>query len=210
MKVNTVASLCGVLIVAAIASNVLSQPSIAAATKNITSTTSKVEQAAVSSSEKASALGAAISSNDASLQERLKEFERSTNRLNRLDNDLQIDLGAYQNAAISALQRFDEQAQGIKDPGMLQKMQLLRQQAEQEQNALMTSATETLALLHNVLAKGNDLQRAANCVIIANELHNEQARMHGELMDARRAANEYQSTTNALLARISTILVAKS
>jgi hypothetical protein len=89
-------------------------------------------------------------------------------------------------------------------------MQLLRQQAEEDQNALMTNATETLALLHNVLAKGSDLQRAANCVIIATQLRNDQERMNGEILDARRAANEYQTTTNALVGRISTILIAKN
>jgi hypothetical protein len=93
---------------------------------------------------------------------------------------------------------------------MLQKMQVVRQQAEAGQNALMTNATETIALLHNVLTKGDDLQRAANCVIIANQLHNEQERMTGEILDARRAASDYQTTTNALVARISTFLVAKN
>ena len=79
-----------------------------------------------------------------------------------------------------------------------------------ERLAADTEATETIALLHNVLTKGDDLQRAANCVIIANQLHNEQERMTGEILDARRAASDYQTTTNALVARISTFLVAKN
>jgi hypothetical protein len=108
---KALASICGIVIVGSLASGLFSQPSIASATNTITRTTSKVQQAATASSEKASALGTAIH-NDAALPERLNDFARSTQRLITLSDALNADLGVYQNAAMSALKRFDTKHKG--------------------------------------------------------------------------------------------------
>ena len=53
------------------------------------------------------------------------------------------------------------------------------------------------------------LQHAANCVMIATDLHNQGEILDAQIADARTTANEYETTTNTLLNKISTVLAAE-
>jgi hypothetical protein len=67
-------------------------------------------------------------------------------------------------------------------------------------------AQATLDGLDAVLAKGSDLQHAAKCVLIADDLHTNGEDLNRQLAQAKQDADQYATTTNALLARITNAL----
>ena len=53
---------------------------------------------------------------------------------------------------------------------------------------------------------GLDLQHAANCILIAKDLHDQGENLDTQIMTATQSATAYQTTTNTLLAKITTEL----
>ena len=169
-----------------------SQPtSVQAANNNITKTTASVRDAAKDSNKEASELGDALGEHEDAVPGRLQDFLRSTNRLTALRDHLKEDLTAYDHAAASALSMFDKEASGINDPVVMKNMTLLRRKTQEDHAERQQSANETITLLDYVLAKGNDLAHAANCVMIANDLHTKGELVNEQTSDARRSAVTY-------------------
>jgi ABC-type transporter Mla subunit MlaD len=78
----------------------------------------------------------------------------------------------------------------------------LRRRTQEDINERISNAKATLDQLDTVLAKGNDLQHAAKCVLIADSLHQHGEEIDQTLRQAKTTATQYTATTNGLLARI--------
>jgi hypothetical protein len=70
-------------------------------------------------------------------------------------------------------------------------LSILRRKTEEDTTDRRRNASQTIALLDDVLRKGTGLQHAANCVMIATDLYNHGEISDAQIADARTTANEY-------------------
>jgi hypothetical protein len=135
------------------------------------------------------------------LPQELTEFGRTTGRLRQLSQDLANDIGAYETAHAATMAEFDQQLQAIKDQGTRRHMDRLRTRAQRQATEQIQAARSALDTLQTVLAQGADLQHAARCVQLADEL-----RVHADELATQVATAKDQATAYA---RLSTTLLAK-
>src|SRR5262249_54761226 len=127
-------------------------PTVQAATNTLTSTTRSVQEAAAESSQRANSLGAALQTpQDLTVPDKLRDFMKSTDKLSTLRSQLVADINEYHQLANGSLSRFDTEANGIKDPGVMRNMTLIRRKTAEDQAERERNATETIGLLDNVL-----------------------------------------------------------
>jgi hypothetical protein len=178
---------------------------VARASTALATTGNNLKEAASTTVEQVATISKDLDRPD-QLPAELQDFARSTQTLTTLRTTLQQDIQDYEIAYNAKLAEFDQERAQITDPDTNRSMTTLRRRTEQDKNDRLNNAKATLDHLNTVLAKGKDLQHAAQCVLIANNLH-----QHGEDLDttiqtAKTEANKYAVTTNGLLARISQAL----
>jgi len=80
------------------------------------------------------------------------------------------DIASYDAARNSKLADLDNELKQIKDASTRRHMERLRTRAQHQTTEALQNAQAALASLESVLAQGTDLQHAAKCVQIADEL----------------------------------------
>ncbi len=136
----------------------------------------------------------------------MQEFGKSTERLLDLREQLVGDSNTYETAAAAKLAEFDNESNTIADPATKRSMCALRKRTQEDINERIATTRATIKQLDAVLTKGNDLQHAAKCVLIADSLHQHGEDIDQTLQQAKTAATQYAATTNTLLARINRAL----
>ena len=185
-----------------------SPQTVEAATNNLAHTEATLKDATVDSRAQATQLTNGLTGTDrqAALPQELQEFNRSTERLITLRDQLQTDINEYKTAYNAKIAEFDQENASITDATTQRGMTTLRRRTEQDMTERIDAARSTMDQLGTVLAKGSDLQHAAKCVLIADELHAHGEDLDNQIQMAKQAATQYATTTNGLLARISQAL----
>ncbi len=181
----------------------------AATTSTITNTTSKVQEAATRSNDRAASLGTTITTNPSDIPDKLRSFTRSTAELHDLREQLANDLTSYADAATKTIAAFDEEAGKITDENIKRNMTTLRRKTIDEQERVIKEGNEVINHLDTVLQRGKDLSHAANCIRIATTLHDNGSTITEQLALAQKTATDYHTTTNTLLAKIDNTLASK-
>jgi hypothetical protein len=177
------------------------------ASANLSKTERDLRTTAASTGAQANAIKQGLASPDHSqLPSELQDFNRSTQRLVTLRADLGKDISTYQAACNEKLDTFDQERAAITDAQTQRSMNVLRRHTEQDMNERLAAARATLDHLDTVIAKGADLEHAAKCVLIAEELHTHGTDIDAQLKTAKEQAATYAKVTNGLLARINTAL----
>ena len=176
------------------------------ASKNLARTEMNLRTAANSTVASANAMKQEQSSPEraSSLPKELQEFDLNTKRLTTQRDNLNKDLDDYAAAYQQKLQAFDAENAAIVDEATKRTIAALRRELEQTVQDSLTVGRATLMRLDAVLAKGADLQHAAKCVLIAEELDNHGKEMDAQLKAATDQARSYTTITNTLLARLNT------
>ena len=185
-----------------------SPPTVEAATNNLAHTEADLKSATIDTRAQAAQLMAGLAAPDrqTALPQELQEFNRSTDRLLTLRDQLQKDIDEYQAAYNAKIAEFDQENASINDAATQRGMTTLRRRAEQDMTERIGAARGTIDQLGTVLAKGSDLQHAAKCVLIADGLHAQGEELDNQITAAKQAATQYATTTSGLLARISQAL----
>ncbi|HEY4362509.1 MAG TPA: hypothetical protein VGN17_16165 [Bryobacteraceae bacterium] len=186
----------------------VSAASIEGATKNLNHAQADVRQAATTARAQATTISNTLDHPDQTpaLPSELQDFSRSTDRLTTMRERLRQAITDYQAAYHARLAEFDKERAAINNPSTQRSMSILRRHTEDDMTERVNNATSTLDQLDTVLAQGADLQHAAQCVIIANDLHQHGEDLDNQLRDAKTQATAYAATTTSLLARINQAL----
>jgi len=181
-----------------------SPPSVEAASNAVASTETKLKDAATTTRDQAKQLsdGLAAPDRERALPQQLEDFNRSTERLLTLRDNLRKDIDDYKTAYNTKLGEFDQERNQIADPSTQRTITSLRRQTEQDMSERINNAQATLDHLDTVITQGTSLQHAAKCIMIADELHQHGTDLDQQLQATQQAANTYASTTSSLLARI--------
>jgi predicted nucleic acid-binding Zn-ribbon protein len=179
---------------------------VEAATNAIKRDQKELRETATMTRAQATQLGTDLDRQHAALPSELEDFNRSTQRLTTLREHLRADIADYQSAYTTRLAEFDTERAQITNPTTQRTIAVLRRHTDDDMNERVQNANSTLDTLDNVLAQGSDLQHAAQCVIIANDLHTNGEDLDQQLKEAKTTANTYATTTTNLLARINTAL----
>lgn len=134
----------------------------------------------------------------------LAEFGRSTQRLHELHAELAKDISNYDAARTSKLADLNTELQQIKDSGTRRHMERLRTRAQRQTTEAIQNAQNALAALEGVLAQGTDLQHAARCVQLADELQLQGNDLATQVERAKEHVATYNRLTNNLLAQLTT------
>jgi hypothetical protein len=163
-----------------------------------------LRNAAEAANNDAAIISQGLSSRDrtTALPKELEDFTLSTQRLVSLRSDLEHDIGAYETAYQSQLVTFDQERSAITDASTLRSMDVLRRHTEQDMHERIMKAKAALGNLDNVLAKGSDLQHAAKCVLIAQDVHAHGEDLDNQLKATWEQAADYRTVTTSLLDRI--------
>jgi chromosome segregation ATPase len=186
----------------------VSAASMEGATKNLNHAQSDMRQAATTARAQATAISTTLDHPDQTpaLPNELQDFTRTTDRLTTQRERLRQAIDDYKTAYNAKLLEFDKERAQISNPSTQRSMNVLRRHTESDMNDRLQNATATLDQLDTVLSQGADLQHAAQCVIIANDLHNHGEDLDNQLRDAKTQATTYAATTTSLLARINQAL----
>jgi len=177
------------------------------ANATITKTERDLRTTATSTATQAAGIQQGLSSsNHAGLANELQDFNRLNDHLMNLRAELAKDIDEYKTAYTDKLAAFDLERSCITDPATQRSMDVLRRHTEQDMNERVMAAKATLEQLDNVLTKGADLEHAAKCIIIAEELQTHGQDVDAQLKAAKEQANNYAKLTNNLLARINQTL----
>ncbi|HEY4360271.1 MAG TPA: hypothetical protein VGN17_04860 [Bryobacteraceae bacterium] len=181
---------------------------VEAATNNLKRDQNDLRETATMTRAQASQLSRDVENPDknAALPTELQAFDRTTERLKTLRERLGNDIEDYKTTYTAKLATFDQERAQITNPATQRSINTLRRHTEDDMNERLQNATGTLDTLDRVLAQGADLQHAAQCVLIANDLHTTGNDLDTQLKDAKTQANAYAATTTSLLARINTAL----
>lgn len=185
-----------------------SPPSVEAASNSVASTETKLKDVATNTREQAKQLANHLNTPDreTALPQELDDFNRSTERLLTLRENLRKDIDDYKTAYNTKLAEFDQERKQIADPSTQRTITTLRRQTEQDMTERINNAQATLDRLDAVITQGTSLQHAAKCIIIADDLHQHGTDLDQQLQLTQQAANTYASTTTGLLARINATL----
>jgi septal ring factor EnvC (AmiA/AmiB activator) len=134
----------------------------------------------------------------------LTEFVTTTDRLRQLSEDLGKDITAYETATTNKLAEFDGELKAIKDTSTRRHMERLRVKAQRQAAERVQISRSALDGLQLVLAQGGDLQHAAKCVQLADELHVQGTDLESQVRTARDQAAAYARLSNTLLAKLTT------
>jgi len=155
------------------------------------------------STETAQALEQDFSSPD-KLPAELTEFAKTTERLRQLSEDLGKDVTAYETATTTKLAEFDGELKAIKDSSTRRHVERLRAKAQRQAAERLQTSRSALDDLQLVLAQGGDLQHAAKCVQLADELHIQGNDLDAQVRRAKDQAAAYARLSNTLLAKLTT------
>lgn len=136
------------------------------------------------------------------LPQNLREFLASTDRLSSLRDELCRDIEHLSAASAEKLQEFDRESSQITDPVTRSAMTGLRQSAREHAVARLAAARSAMDLLDRVLAEGRDVQHAAKCVLIADELELRGQQVADRVRQAKDEATSYAKLTTELLSRL--------
>lgn len=136
------------------------------------------------------------------LPQELTEFSRTTTSLRHLSQDLANDIGAYEITHAAKIAEFDQELQAIKDQATHRHMERLRTRAQRQATEQLQSARSALDALQTVLAQGADLQHAARCVQLADELRVHADELATQVATAKDQANAYARLSTTLLAKL--------
>ena len=134
----------------------------------------------------------------------LTEFATTTDHLRQLSEDLGKDITAYETATTNKLAEFDGELKAIKDSSTRRHMERLRAKAQRQAAERVQISRSALDRLQLVLAQGGDLQHAAKCVQLADELHVQGTDLDTQVRTARDQAAAYARLSNTLLAKLTT------
>jgi hypothetical protein len=134
----------------------------------------------------------------------LAEFGKSTQRLHELRAELAKDIASYDAARNSKLADLDNELKQIKDASTRRHMERLRTRAQHQTTEALQNAQAALASLESVLAQGTDLQHAAKCVQIADELQLQGTDLTNQVQRAKEHVATYSRLSNNLLAQLTT------
>jgi hypothetical protein len=134
----------------------------------------------------------------------LAEFVRSTDRLRQLQADLEKDINNYDTARTAKLVEFDTELKLIKDNGTRRHMERLRARSQRHTTEQLQNARTALDTLAAVLNQGTDLQHAAKCVQLADELQLQGNDLATQVVRAKEQIATYNRLSNTLLAKLTT------
>lgn len=180
--------------------------SVERATERLDKTEQKLADKVNGSKSTAKALEADLGAPDG--QERLPgelaEFGRSTERLHELQAELEKDIASYDTARTAKLADFETELKQINDAGTRRHMERLRARAQHHTTEALQNAQMALDALNSVLAQGTDLQHAARCVQLADELHLQGSDLETQVQRAKEQVASYSRLSNTLLAKLTT------
>ncbi len=139
------------------------------------------------------------------LPAQLRDFLRSTKELTAMRDQLRDALETYLDAVDDKLAAFDHELASIHDEHTLRTLRALREETALSAEQQRQAGHETFVQIVNVLAQGADLEHAANCVIIAEELHQQQTNIAEHIAEAKQQAAAYAERSHELLNKLASI-----
>lgn len=184
----------------------VSAQSVEEASARLARTEGKLAAAVTESAQRAGALAAQIESPDGldRVPAELQEFVRSTERLVQLRDDLEKDIAAYDAARMAKLAEFESELKQIQDSGTRRHMERLRSRSVRHTTDQLQRARTALDTLHAVLNQGSDLQHAARCVQLAEELQLQGNDLLDQVARAKQQVATYERLSKTLLAKLTT------
>lgn len=196
----------GLLLRILVGPDTASAQSVEHANQRLEQTEQKLAAEVTKSAQSAKALANDLETTDGPdrLPTELAEFVRSTDRLRQLQADLEKDISNYDVARTAKLAEFDVELKLIKDNNTRRHMERLRARSQRHTTEQLQNARTALDTLQAVLNQGSDLQHAAKCVQLADELQLQGNDLSNQVQRAKEQVATYNRLSNTLLAKLTT------
>jgi hypothetical protein len=136
----------------------------------------------------------------------LGDFARTTQRIERLVEQLQTDIERFVTARDAAITAVDNEVGLVRDTGARQHVQDVRDAAVRDASARVELAQALVGELRSALVQAADLRHAATALQLAQRLRSDGEELARQTEQARTTLAAYRQQTSGLLARLQPLL----